>query len=273
MAKYLTDLADVLRRAGLDVVEMPGWKTRGRPGDFDPKGVLCHHTAGAGDGYNDAWAMATVGRPDLSAPLAQLALSRKGVWYVLAAGRANHAGKCKAVGGLTAGDGNEQMLGVEAQNRGTDAEDWTPTQYGSYVRGVAALTEHYGWRPPLGHKETSTSGKVDPDFPMDQFRRDVAAAKGDTSMSAQDVSELKDYLQKVLVTGYTVGDKSFPGIAAVDIENQRRLTVALNQITALTETVKVLAESNGANADEILALIKAKLDGLTLAVVDKPTEV
>jgi len=181
VARYLTDLADVLRAAGEQVVEVPGWKTRGRPGLFDPKGVLCHHTAGAGDGLADATAMATKGRPDLSPPLAQLALSRKGVWYVLAAGRANHAGRCKAIGGLkpypgqTYGDGNEQLLGIEAQNRGTDAEDWEPTQYDAYVRGVRAITEHYGWSIIFGHKETSTSGKIDPDFPMDAFRRAVAA--------------------------------------------------------------------------------------------------
>ena len=177
MARYLTDLADVLRAAGLTVVEIPGWETRGRRGSFDPHGVLCHHTAGKGNGYRDAESMAKAGRPDLNPPLCQLALDRQGVWYVCAAGRANHAGRCRPVGGLkpypgrSYGDGNAQMIGVEAQNDGS--EPWPPVQYASYVRGVAAITEHYRWHAPLGHKETSLEGKPDPSFDMNQFRRDV----------------------------------------------------------------------------------------------------
>src|SRR5512139_3742239 len=140
MATYLTDLADVLRGAGLTVVEIPGWKTRGRPGTFAPTRVLCHHTGGPGDGLAYATWMAVDGRSDLNPPLAQLGLDRKGVWYVQAAVRANHAGQCKPIDGLKAyagrsyGDGNAQMIGVEAMNTGS--EGWTSTQYDSYVRGV-----------------------------------------------------------------------------------------------------------------------------------------
>lgn len=238
MARYLTDLADVLRAAGLKVVEVPGWKTRGRPGSFEPTRVLAHHTGGASDSraYID-W-MATDGRSDLKPPLAQLGLDRKGTWYVMAAGRANHAGRCKPIHGLKAyagrdyGDGNAQMVGVEAMNTGS--EGWSSAQYDSYVIGTAALTNHYGWAPPLGHKETSTSGKWDPGLvDMDEFRRDVAASEGD-EMAAADVQEIKDYIRALVVDEYHFDGKTYPGIARVGIETQRRVDRIEGALTALS---------------------------------------
>ena len=192
----MTRLANILRAAGLTVVEIPGWKTRGRPGSFSPTRVLCHHTAGAGNGLRDATSMFTNGRPDLKPPLCQLALDRQGVWYVGAAGRANHAGRCKPIRGLNAygdgrpyGDGNAQMVGVEAQNDGR--EPWPAAQYDSYVHSVAAITEAFSWAEPLGHKETSVEGKPDPHFDMDKFRRDVAAInpQEDDMPSAAEVAD------------------------------------------------------------------------------------
>ncbi len=49
---------EILRRHGLKVKVVPGWKTRGRPastGGFNPVGVLCHHTA-----TTVAWTVAAV---------------------------------------------------------------------------------------------------------------------------------------------------------------------------------------------------------------------
>jgi len=199
---YLTDLADVLRSAGLKVVEIPGWKTRGRPGTFDPKGVLCHHTGGKPDGLSYATWMAITGRTDLAAPLAQLGLDREGTFYVQAAGRANHAGRCKAIAGLKAypgrdyGDGNAQMIGIEAMNTGS--EGWSDTQYGAYVRGVAALCTHYGWSIVLGHRETSLSGKPDPGLiDLDKFRRDVRATNPATQ---EDDMPTMDEMRAVFLT-------------------------------------------------------------------------
>jgi hypothetical protein len=42
----LTDLADILKKAGLKVVEVAGWKTRGHSVMSSVKGIICHHTAG-----------------------------------------------------------------------------------------------------------------------------------------------------------------------------------------------------------------------------------
>lgn len=187
--RYLTDLADACRKSGLRVVEVPGWRTRGRPsstGGFDPKGTLCHHTGDKSDGLAYANWLATKGRSDLPAPLVQLSLGRDATVYVCAAGRANHAGKAKASGPMPAGDGNTEYLGIEGQNtgtegwahKGTDAAGKPVTQGEAYARLVAALHKHYSWPAShsRGHKETSVTGKWDPGaYDMDKHRAKVAA--------------------------------------------------------------------------------------------------
>ena len=90
MAK-LTWLPDVLKAAGLKVATVPGWENRGR--DVGPiVGVLCHHTVGPKNGNMPSLNTLINGRPDLPGPLAQLGLGRDGTYFVIAAGRANHAG-------------------------------------------------------------------------------------------------------------------------------------------------------------------------------------
>lgn len=187
--RYLTDLADAARKSGLRVVELDGWRTRGRPastGAFDPSGVLCHHTGATADGRAYAQWLAAVGRSDLPAPLVQLSLDREGTVYVCAAGRANHAGKAKASGPILAGDGNAMFVGIEAQNtgtegwnhRGTDAAGNQVTQREAYERLCAALCAHYGWPADhvRAHRETSITGKWDPGLlDMGALRAAVAA--------------------------------------------------------------------------------------------------
>jgi hypothetical protein len=183
--KRLTNLADVLRKAGLTVVEVDGWKTRSRPessGGFNPVGVLWHHTGsfdGASDARNDRdyakW-LASVGRSDLPAPLCQLSISAEGVVYVCAAGRANHAGKAKASGTVAAGDGNSLYVGVECMNSGK--QGWPKPQYDAMVKTGVALAKMLGSsaQAQRAHKETSTTGKWDPGMlNMDKFRADIAA--------------------------------------------------------------------------------------------------
>lgn len=171
----LTDLAAAARLSGLPVVELPGWRTRGRPGDFGPRGVLCHHTGGEADSRAYVDWMALEGRPDLLAPLCQLALSRDGTVYVLAAGRANHGGKARESGPMPGGDANTLYVGIEAMNTGS--EGWTDTQRDAYARLCAALCRHYGWPAAhvRAHRETSVTGKWDPGLlDMDEHRATVA---------------------------------------------------------------------------------------------------
>lgn len=172
-------IADVLREAGLNVIEQPGWRNRGH-GDFrDIRGVLCHHTAGGGS--ND-WQVVLNGRPDLRGPLSQLVLERDGTYRVICAGVAWHAGR----GGarhpwLPRNNGNWHLIGIEAVSRGApDAQgrfDWTAGQLDAYKRGCAAIARRLGVGADrvIGHKEYSSEGKIDPaGIDMNQFRREVA---------------------------------------------------------------------------------------------------
>jgi len=173
--RFLTDLADVLRNAGLRVVEIDGWKTRSRPittGDFDPQGVLWHHTGASDrdptstmDDLEYAVWLATVGRSDLPPPLCGLSIGRDGTVYVCAAGRANHAGVAKASGPMPAGDGNALYLGVECQNNGT--EGWSTAQLDAMTTAGAAVSRAYAWPADhhRAHWETSVTGKWDPGDP------------------------------------------------------------------------------------------------------------
>lgn len=175
------DLPQILRSYGLKVTVVPGWRKRGRPaytGGFDPVGVLIHHTA-----TTVKWTIAAVlrlltgGRTDLPGPLAHIGLGRTGRVYLIAAGRANHAGQARLSGSVASGDGNELYIGIEAFNDGL-GEKWSKRQYNALVLLSAVLSvvvTKNSVHTVRGHKETSTTGKIDPTFDMDHFRRQVAA--------------------------------------------------------------------------------------------------
>jgi peptidoglycan hydrolase-like protein with peptidoglycan-binding domain len=176
MSYSLKWLAQVLRDAGLKVAEDPDWQNKGR-GDVGPtKGVICHHTAGPKAGNMPSLKIIRQGRSDLPGPLAQLGLGRDGTYYVVAAGRANHAGRGSWRGVTT---GNTSFIGIEAENTGNrDDFPWPQVQMDAYQRGVAAILKHLGLdeNACCGHKEYALpkGRKPDPDFDMDVFRAAVA---------------------------------------------------------------------------------------------------
>lgn len=176
MAFALSWLADVLRAEGLKVVEQPGWKEAGRGDMGTVRGILCHHTAGPLKGNAPSLKLIETGRKDLAGPLSQLVLGRDGTWYVVAAGRCNHAG-AGAWQGVTAG--NSSFIGIEAENAGTPADPWPAEQLVSYARGCAAILDHIGADAVMvaGHKEYALprGRKIDPSFDMIEFREDVEA--------------------------------------------------------------------------------------------------
>lgn len=176
-----SNLPQILREAGLKVVEIDGWQRRGRPsstGGFAPVGVLCHHTAtGPSVSVSAVLNLLVRGRSDLPGPLCHLGLGRDGTVYVIAAGRANHAGQAKASGTVAAGDGNSLYIGIEAFNDGR-GEPWPKEQYDAYVTLCAVLSAKVtgnSAQTVRAHKETSVTGKIDPTFAMDPFRERVAA--------------------------------------------------------------------------------------------------
>ncbi|MFJ4656139.1 N-acetylmuramoyl-L-alanine amidase [Nocardia sp. NPDC088792] len=187
-------LADVLREAGLRVIEHDGWRDRGH-GDFaDLRGVLCHHTAGGGP--ND-WRIVQYGRPDLEGPLAQLVLERDGTYRVIAAGVCWHAGRGSWPGWPT-NNANYHVIGIEAVSRG-DGTDWTPAQLDAYRRGCAAILRRIGRtaRDCVAHREYSSEGKIDPaGIDMPTFRRDVQSLIDgeEAPMSPTEVTQLKEFI-------------------------------------------------------------------------------
>lgn len=176
MVYSLTWMADVLRRAGLQVREIPGWQNRGH-GDVDRiAGVMMHHTAGPAMGDFPSQDVVVNGRPGLPGPLCNLGLTRSGVCVVVAAGQAYHAGAGYwAPIGRDAG--NRRTIGIEAESTGRG--DWTEAQHIAYPRMVAALLLHFGFGPDraVAHKEY-TNRKIDPAGwrwgDMRGFRTDVA---------------------------------------------------------------------------------------------------
>lgn len=177
MSYSLTWLADVLIAAGLKVAECPGWKTCGVGEIGTIEGIICHHTATTNPNGNMPSLNTIIqGRADLRGPLSQLGLGRDGTYYVIAAGRCNHAGAGNWHG-VTGG--NSHFIGIEAENMGVATKEaWPEVQMDAYRRGVAAILRHIGKGAEActGHKEYATphGRKTDPNFDMDIFRQGVA---------------------------------------------------------------------------------------------------
>ncbi len=186
MAFSLTWLPKVLLDAGLKVAEQPGWRTRGRGNVGMIEGVICHHTAGPKTGIMPSLGVVTNGRLDLPGPLAQLCLGRDGTFFVVAAGRANHAGVGNWQGVTT---GNTSFIGIEAENTGqstgSNSDPWPAVQLNSYRRGVAAILKKIGADAIMccGHKEYAlpVGRKSDPTFDMDDLRMQVASIMAGTA--------------------------------------------------------------------------------------------
>ena len=180
MTYALTWLPKVLRDAGLNVAEQSGWKTRGHGNMGAVKGVMCHHTVGPLTGNMPSLNVITKGRLGLSGPLAQIGLGRDGTCYVIAAGRAYHAGSGNWQGYT---HGNSNFIGIEAENTGYDrgpkADPWPEVQLDAYQRCAAAILKKIRADAIMccGHKEyrLPPGTKVDPLFDMNDFRFKVAA--------------------------------------------------------------------------------------------------
>jgi hypothetical protein len=159
---YDTGIADRLRAAGLNVVEVAGWQTRGSA-SFGILGSLDHHTAGSRTGNAPSLTICIYGRSDLPGPLCQVLMGRDNTCYVIAAGRANHAGAGNWRG-LTS---NGQLSGLERENVGTTAEPWREDQTDAAARAHAALirgragadmvARHAEYALPVGRKVDSHS--------------------------------------------------------------------------------------------------------------------
>lgn len=177
-------LPDVLKEAGVEYVEEGDWLNRSSGADFEPIGVLWHHTAATSSAENPhpALDICINGRPDLSGPLCQALVDFNGVFHLIAANRANHAGESGGSGPIPAGDGNTLMVGWEIDYAGDHGaggpqQEMTQAQYDASVKATAAVLKKLGRDAThaRGHRETSTSGKIDPSYiDLDAMRADVA---------------------------------------------------------------------------------------------------
>lgn len=156
----ITWLPDVLRKAGIEVIEEPGWKNRGlgayRP--FDPYAVVWHHDASP---KGDSPGVVKFIIDNFDSNGAHVWISRKGVWHIIASGRAAHTGNVRP--GMP---GNEDSIGIETDH--TTGEDWPPALLTSLRRGTAAIFNARGWDPEKAlhfHKSICDppGRKVDPD--------------------------------------------------------------------------------------------------------------
>lgn len=187
---FLTDLGDVLRGAGLGVVEVGGWQTRARSGGKPyasgrPTHIMWHHTVSNTAPKNDAnYICFGSSYP----PIANLLFPRDGSVWVCAGGPTNTNGRGSDVwgGGVPDNAMNLYAIGCEISNEGT-GEPYPQAQQEACLRAGVAMGERYGI--PAGnhraHFEWSPGRKIDPYGPsrwndhrvdywnMDRFRGDV----------------------------------------------------------------------------------------------------
>lgn len=126
-------LADVLRAAGLTVVEHDGWKTRGH-GDFTILRAVVWHHDGSPEGDSPGVPGFMLSHWDIAAANCWVDLA--GRWHLLAAGVSYHAGRV-----LPGKPGNHESLGVETDH--TTGETWSGVfMLDSLRRGTAAILAH-----------------------------------------------------------------------------------------------------------------------------------
>lgn len=174
MGIYYTEIADVLRAAGLIVRDdsyNAGWESRARSsGGFPepPLGVFWHHTASQTSIHNDlAWQCD--GCDD--APVGNMTIDRDGIVWPVAAGASNCAGKGGPAsfsrGTIPADSGNTRGWNIEVANNGV-GEAWPVAQVDAYFLASNALNAHFGNLPTdvishaLGSGDGWTDRKIDP---------------------------------------------------------------------------------------------------------------
>ena len=171
-------LERAVKAAGVKYKQASGWRSRGRGAMGSIASIMCHHTAGPASGNTPSLNVVTHGRPGLSGPLAQLFLARDGTVILVAAGRANHAGRVSSNR-----YSNSHSIGIEAEATGVSS--WPAAQVDAYAKLCKALIDEFNLPVSrvIGHKEAAVprGRKIDPNFNMNGFRKKVGGAKGGVS--------------------------------------------------------------------------------------------
>lgn len=165
--------------------------------------LLVHHTASSDNGPEQHIAnYVRKGNSGTYPPLAQIMLGRSGkVWMCSRErpgqpdpGRASHAGNGSGYG-VAKDSMNEHSIGIEVQCDGSHKLATHAGQYATLIDLLAALCRRYSVPVAnvIGHKEWSTTGKVDPRDDMNVIRADVAKKlrKGTVSSDNLDYDHLE----------------------------------------------------------------------------------
>lgn len=158
----LVGLGNQLRKAGLKVKKVQGWETRGRE-DFSPRATTFHHTAsGRNSGNAPCLGLVTRGTSVVPGPLCNVLIGRNGTIYLVAAGKANHAGLGGPLRGIPKDSANKYAVGFECENDGR-GEPWSKEQLEAIDTAFAVTLRFLRRRARrhFGHKEW-TSRKIDP---------------------------------------------------------------------------------------------------------------
>ena len=203
MSAYLVNMANILRAAGLNVIEEQGkdkatgqlipWQRFGRSGNSQyangrPTHIMQHHTASNTTARND------VNYCNINSdirPLTNLYAARNGDIHVCAGGPSNTNGKGHDYwgGGVADNDMNRHAIGIEIGNDGT-GQPYPAEQQGAVLEATIALAKAYNIpaNNVRAHFEWAPARKVDPRGPshwtsgrnekwnMNAFRNDVASA-------------------------------------------------------------------------------------------------
>ena len=166
--QYLTWLADVIRAAGVNVVEEANWKTRARSsGGFPvtPLAVQWHHTASSGSNprgdinymlYNSS-----------ARPIGNIYLATNGTAHILAAGASNTAGRGGPMnfsrGQIPLDSGNTRSVAIEAANNGV-GQAWSQAQIDAFFKISNAINKKLGNKPAdlYTHHGYAPTRKIDP---------------------------------------------------------------------------------------------------------------
>jgi len=185
----VTTLGDYLKKQGFSVNDSD--VPYGRDTTWEKvKWLFVHHTADSDDPSQSAarahYIKTASGRYP---PLAQIMLGRDQKVYICAKqrsgqaepGRASHAGEgiySNSSGSIPRDCGNQMSLGIEVQCSGAHPLSHHKDSYATLINLLASLCRRYGLDQArvIGHKEYSSTGKIDPKDDCQQIRRDVKAA-------------------------------------------------------------------------------------------------
>jgi len=189
------ELADKVRQrvreSGLpiQVIEVAGWQTRGNEFPIRPDGALRHWTAAGGTGRTTCLGAVTYGRTSptpLAGPLCELYQSRNldgyDDIYIIASGKANHAGEGEWNG---IKPGNYQVLGLEIEWAGPTEAFPAKRKLVSEIAMRALMDcvsgtddndacEHREWALPRGRK-------IDTNLDGNELRRRMAEMRNGVS--------------------------------------------------------------------------------------------